>query len=101
MTPYFSKSKTIILGLIVPLALLLLWDFQARHGGAGSFAFVNLSQIGSAIVELYRSGDLGAAYGASLIHAGGGLFWGGLIGLLVGAAMGLVKPVEWALAPLY
>lgn len=98
---YIAKYKTVLLGLIVPVLLLLLWDFQARHGGANSFAFVSLSQIGAALTELYRSGDLGAAYGASLIHAGGGLFWGGLIGLAVGAAMGLVKPVEWALAPLY
>jgi sulfonate transport system permease protein len=101
MTPHFKTSKTIGLGLIVPLLLLLLWDFQARNGGAGSFAFVSIGQIGSAIVELYRSGDLAAAYGASLIHAGGGRLWGGLIGLAVGAAMGLIKPVEWALAPLY
>ncbi|WP_303828539.1 ABC transporter permease [Asticcacaulis taihuensis] len=96
-----KNIKTLLIGLIVPVLLLLLWDVQARQGGANSLTFVRLDQIGAALIELYRSGDLGAAYGASLIHAGGGLLWGGLIGLLVGAAMGLVRPVEWALVPLY
>ncbi|MCP4637547.1 MAG: ABC transporter permease [Methyloversatilis sp.] len=91
----------IALGLLVPLALNLLWDHQARHGGEHAFAFVSAAQVAGALRELWQSGDLLTAYGNSLRNAFGGLFWGSVTGLAVGSAMALLRPVDWVLTPLY
>lgn len=97
----YGAAGRLALGLIVPLALFALWDHQARNGGANAFAFVSAAQVGGALRELLHSGDLALAYGSSLKNAFGGLFWGSLAGLLTGAAMALVRPVDWALTPIY
>lgn len=88
-------------GLVVPLLLFALWDHQARSGGEQAFAFVSAAQVGRALEELLRSGDLATAYASSLRNALGGLFWGSLTGFAVGAAMALLRPVDWMLTPLY
>ncbi|WKL56742.1 ABC transporter permease [Asticcacaulis sp. ZE23SCel15] len=90
-----------LLGLIPPVLFLLWWDHEAAKGGANALAFVSLAQVGQALIDMFATGELGLSYGSSLGRALSGLLIGGGIGTLVGIAMGLSKPVEWAASPIY
>jgi sulfonate transport system permease protein len=90
-----------LLGFIPPVLFLLWWDHQAKQGGVNAHVYVSLAQIGEALRETLASGELTGAYAASITRAFSGLFIGGLLGTAVGAFMGLSKPVEWALQPIY
>lgn len=90
-----------LLGFIPPVLFLLWWDNQAKQGGTNAHIYVSLSEIWLALRETFASGELTGAYGASITRAFSGLFIGGILGTTVGAFMGLSKPVEWALQPIY
>lgn len=98
---FTPKNLVWLLGVVPPALFLLWWDHQARQGGVNAHVYVSLSQIGQALTETLSSGELGGAYTASISRAFSGLFIGGLLGTAVGASMGLSRPVEWALSPIY
>lgn len=96
-----TQNLVWLLGLIPPVLFLVWWDHQAKQGGTNAHIYVSLAQILGALRETFSSGELTGAYAASITRAFSGLFIGGILGTTVGALMGLFKPVEWALQPIY
>ena len=45
-------------GLLLPLLLTLAWEYASRQDAAGAYAFVPLSAIGSALLEMLGNGEL-------------------------------------------
>ncbi|BBF81554.1 ABC transporter permease [Asticcacaulis excentricus] len=90
-----------LIGFLPPVLFFLWWDHQSAQDGAQALAYVSFAQIGQALSDTFGSGELGSAYLASLGRAFAGLLIGGSIGMAVGTVMGLSKPVEWAVSPLY
>ncbi len=94
------RIRTILLGCIVPLVLLLLWESQARRGGTHAYAFAPLGQIARSFVVMATDGSLLRQAVASLQRALSALVIGGGIGILVGTALGIWRPFERAATPL-
>jgi len=88
-------------GLLLPLAILLVWDLLARRGVSHGFAFVTLSQLVSALADAVASGDLLNNIGASLKRVAIGVVGGGVLGVGVGTAMALSRTVDRILGPIY
>lgn len=88
-------------GWVLPVMILLVWDLMSRQGPTGGFAFVSIAELGTAFVEILKSGELARNIGVSLGRVGIGLVVGGGLGLGVGAAMALSPTVDRVLGPVY
>jgi sulfonate transport system permease protein len=88
-------------GALLPLLLLALWEYLSRQDAAGAYAFVPLSTIGSALVELLGNGELLVNLLASLARTSGGLLLGILFGVLLGALMALSAVANRLVGPLF
>jgi len=93
------RLRSIALGLILPALLLILWESQARRGGAHAYAFAPLGEIARSFVTMLGDGLLLRQAGASLQRALSALIIGGGIGIIVGTALGIWRPFERAATP--
>lgn len=85
--------------LILPLLLFLTWDLLARRNVGHGLIFVSLADLATALVEAVRSGDLPRNIGVSLLRVAFGLGVGGVVGVALGAAMALWRPLDRVLGP--
>ena len=88
-------------GLLLPLLLIGAWEWLSRQDAAGAYAFVPLSTIGSALLELLGNGELRVNLLASLGRASGGLLLGSLAGVLLGALMAQSVLANRLIGPLF
>ena len=85
----------------LPLALLAGWEALSRQDAANAYAFVPLSSIGRAAVELLGNGELLVNLFASLARTSGGLLFGVIAGLALGVLMALSKVADRLIGPLF
>jgi NitT/TauT family transport system permease protein len=89
-----------LLGILSPVALILLWELAARLEWIDTRFFPAPTSVVVTFGELIRSGELWLHTWASVQR----LFWGFLVGgipaLLLGVLMGLYRPVRAAIDPL-
>jgi NitT/TauT family transport system permease protein len=89
-----------LLGILSPVALILLWELAARLEWIDTRFFPAPSSVMATFGELVQSGELWLHTWASVQR----LFWGFLVGgipaLLLGVLMGLYRPVRAAIDPL-
>ncbi|HWU34271.1 MAG TPA: ABC transporter permease [Methylovorus sp.] len=88
-------------GLILPLLLLLGWQYMSTRGASFAYAFSSVSQMQDALRELITSGDLQLNLAASLQRALTGLAIGGTFGLLLGISMASSRLIDTSVGPLY
>ncbi|QXI31337.1 ABC transporter permease [Pseudomonas vanderleydeniana] len=88
-------------GLLLPLLLLGLWEYLSRQGASGAYAFVPLSSIGAALLELLGNGELLVNLAASLARTCGGLALGILFGIALGVLMALSSLSNRLIGPLF
>ncbi len=98
----FRKPRmTWLKALVLPVALLLLWDFLARRGVGQGMSFVTLGQLGEALVAAIASGDLMQNVATSLGRVGIGVIAGSLLGIALGTAMALVPAINRIVGPVF
>jgi sulfonate transport system permease protein len=74
--------------LVGPLGLLLVWSICARNGWLPPQILPSPSEVGLALLDMARSGDLAKDTAISLLRVVEGFGAGASIGLLLGVAMG-------------
>ncbi|MEW6452342.1 MAG: ABC transporter permease [Pseudomonadota bacterium] len=89
-----------LVGLISPIALLLVWEVFARTGFLDVRFFPPPSRIIATLIEMLKSGELTEHTVTSLARLGAGFLFGGIPALLIGVVMGLSRPVRAAIDPL-
>ncbi|MFM0201460.1 aliphatic sulfonate ABC transporter permease SsuC [Paraburkholderia fungorum] len=82
---------------LAPLAILLAWEFAARSGILSTRVLPEPLAVVKAAWSLIQSGEMWADVKVSTWRAVSGFAVGGSIGLVLGLATGLFKPVEIAL----
>lgn len=87
----------VAVGLIAPAVLIAWWQWQTS---AHVVTFAPPAAVGSALLELVRSGDLLRDTLATLKRAFTGLAIGVPLGVAVGVMMGIWKPVDRLVGPL-
>lgn len=88
-------------GWVLPVLLLAVWQLQSQRGEVYASVFPSLQQIGAAAGELWNSGELSGAVGASLGRAAFGWLSGSLAGIAVGLLLASCRPVDRVLGPLF
>ena len=95
------KSFNVLLGWVIPLAILLVWELMSRTGSTHAYAFASLEQIYAAVLEITATGELQQSLQASVLRALTGLVIGGSIGFAVGALMATSRIADTLVGPLY
>jgi sulfonate transport system permease protein len=88
------------LGIIVPLALVLLWEAAARNGWIDRRLYPSPSDCWDRMFLLFREKDFKYDLQLTLKRMLVGWFWGCVIGLLFSYLMGMSAIVRAALEPL-
>jgi len=96
-----SLRLSALQGVVLPVLLLLLWDYLSRQGAAFAYAFVPVIDIWHSLLELLTNGELLTNLLATLQTAMVGLVIGGSLGLMVGGLMGISRTVDKIIGPLY
>lgn len=87
------------LALLLPAAILYLWHLAALHEWVTPLLLPAPAMVLQALTDLHDSGELWEHLGISLGRVGWGYLAGVVLGLVLGAAMGLSKTIEAYLMP--
>jgi sulfonate transport system permease protein len=90
-----------VVALLFPAFRLVLWSLAARFGWLPPQILPAPGEVGTALFDLARSGDLFRDTGISLLRVVEGFAAGCVLGLLLGIAMGLSPTVEDYVRPLF
>lgn len=95
-----TKTRAVIVGLIVPVFLISLWEGAAQLGFLNPFFFPAPSRIFISAIESFASGSLGTDFGMTLSRIFTGFVLGGTTGYLVGLITGTNRRVRALLEPM-
>ncbi|SAL23498.1 aliphatic sulfonate ABC transporter permease SsuC [Caballeronia concitans] len=95
--PVFRRVGAAIAPWLVPVAILLLWEYAARSGVLSTRVLPEPLAVVKSAWALVQSGDMWANVKVSAWRALLGLAIGGGVGLVLGLWTGLFRPFEVAL----
>jgi sulfonate transport system permease protein len=101
MKPILTAAAAPLRGLLLPLLLLLVWQWASGRGTGAAYVFVPLGQLWAGLRELVVDGTLALHVGASLERTMSGLLAGGLLGIATGTLMALSRVAERLIGPLF
>lgn len=88
-------------GWVLPVLIVLAWDWMSRLDANHAYAFASLSQITDAIIELWQSGELLTNLNASVQRAITGLLLGAGVGFVIGSLVAVSKTANILITPIY
>lgn len=95
-----TRSRAVVVGLIVPVVLLSLWEGSAQLGFLNPFFFPAPSRIFVAAIESFASGSLAVDFGMTMSRILAGFALGGATGYLLGLITGTNRRVRALLEPM-
>lgn len=99
MTNRKRKFRYFLVGALLPVTLLVVWQLLGSLGLLSTLLFPPPLKIGGALMKLASSGELAEHLQVSLLRALAGFALGGGAGLIVGTLVGLFRKTEKALDP--
>lgn len=93
----FKSAK----GWLIPIILILLWQYNSGHSASHAYAFVPLQQVWEAFVTLLNSGELWYNTWGSLKKALLGFALGSCAGITLGALLAYSKWLNAFISPLF
>jgi len=87
--------------LVFPLGVLSIWQWGSTAGWLPEQILPKPGEVLKALIEMTRSGELGTHAGISLLRVVYGFATGAVLGLVLGAAMGLSRTVDDYVGPLF
>jgi sulfonate transport system permease protein len=90
-----------LVGWIVPTLLLVVWAIASKKELVAAQILPAPAAVFETLLEQVKSGELFKNFAISLARVAGGFALGGLIGAVLGVAMGLSRKVEQYLFPLF
>ncbi|MGN0153671.1 MAG: ABC transporter permease [Lachnospiraceae bacterium] len=93
-------GKSILIGLIVPVAIIVLWYLVTTFGSMPPSILPSLQMVGSAFTEMGQSGQLQSDLSISLQRVVQGFLTASVFGIILGTIMGMSKTINAMLLPL-
>ncbi|MDE1172629.1 MAG: ABC transporter permease [Parvibaculaceae bacterium] len=94
-----TRGRRVLLGALTPALLLVLWEISSRANLVTPLILPSPETVYSAFLSLVNSGDLAANLSISIRRVVSGFAAGALLGLALGASMGLSPRFERFLRP--
>jgi sulfonate transport system permease protein len=94
-----SWTGAVLLGMILPAALLLLWQWASTNGGYSASQLPTPAAVGSALLELIERGTFWTHVAISVQRVLLGFAIGATIGLTLGSLVGLSPRASSLLSP--
>jgi sulfonate transport system permease protein len=101
MKSRFTTAAAPLRGVLLPLLLLLAWQWASGRGAGAAYVFVPLQELWAGAQELVASGTLLLHVRASLERALSGLVAGALPGIAIGTLMAQSRVAERLVGPLF
>lgn len=101
---YLKKIKSVLRawrGFVLPLLLIVLWQYASGLSATHAYAFVPLQEVGRTLLVLIESGELWINFYGSLERTGVGLLFGVFAGVGVGLLMYYSRLLLLLVYPLY
>jgi sulfonate transport system permease protein len=101
---YLGKLNTLLRswrGLLLPVVLIILWQYTSGLSASYAYAFVPLQEVGRTLVVLIESGELWINFYGSVERTGLGLLLGVIAGIGLGLLMYYSRLVLLLINPLY
>lgn len=95
-----GRLVPVLIGLIVPVLLVLLWETAGRLGWVKPVFLPTPSSVVASFVESVENDEFLVDFWVSINTVLRGLVWGSLLGLVFGTLAGLSKTVERLFGPL-
>lgn len=95
-----SRTKQIILGVIVPIVIFILWYIATTYGGIPDTILPKISKVYDTAVDMSDSGQLSGDLGISIGRVLKGFLASAVIGVILGSLMGMSKTIEALLLPI-
>ncbi|MCU4489894.1 ABC transporter permease [Acinetobacter ursingii] len=96
-----QQPVVVLQGLVLPVILLVLWQYNSGLGSSHAYAFVPLQNIYFAFLQLLETGELWLNTWGSLKKAGLGFLFGSTAGLVLGALLSYSKILNALVSPLF
>lgn len=93
-----KKTSVFLTALIVPIIILITWEYLSRNGYIKVLILPSPSDILIAYMDLIKSGRLFDNLWISISRVGQGYMVGAALGLIVGIIVGLFKRIEIAVS---
>lgn len=93
------RLSNIIMGAIIPLAIIGLWEFAARERLVSPFLLPAFSRVVARLLNDIASGELLTLTGQTLLRLAISYSIATVLGVVLGILMGRVKIVRWFLDP--
>ncbi len=94
-----AKGYSNLVSFMVLVAILVAWEFASRMGLIRTTFFPPPSRIWDSFVKLLMNGELLSAIQATFFRFLSGVFFGSLVGVMLGLIMGWWPKVNFYLAP--
>ncbi len=91
--------KTIALGIIVPIAIFILWFWATETGRVATSLLPTLSMVKKAFIDMTSSGQLQKDLLISIQRVLKGFLFAALLGIALGTIMGMFSPIRAMLEP--
>lgn len=88
-------------GWVLPVLIVIAWDWMSRLDANHAYAFASLSQIAAGVNELWQSGELLANLSASVQRALTGLLLGASAGFIIGSLVAISRIANILITPIY
>lgn len=100
ISPQLNKVKGSLLGLIIPIILLIVWETAVRLSWVDAYVFPSPTMILQKIIELAREGTLWGHIGITFYRVIVGFLAGTVAAIIFGSLVGYFKSMEQLMDPL-
>lgn len=94
-----EKLKTVLLGLIIPVLVVLFWWYATNYGTTPESILPKISTVGKSIKQMWIAGSLQADLVISLKRVVVGYFISALLGIILGTVMGMSETIRKIFQP--
>lgn len=89
-----KKIKTLLLGLLIPVLVLILWWYVTTFGNTPESILPKIRTVGKTISEMLKDGSLQKDLATSLKRVLEGYLISAVLGIILGTAMGMSDTVK-------
>lgn len=94
-----EKLKTVLLGLIIPVLVVLFWWYATNYGTTPESILPKISTVGKSIKQMWIAGSLQEDLSISLKRVVAGYVISALLGIILGTVMGMSETIRKIFQP--